>query len=141
MNPHTQTQSDTLTLYYREGTSDKVYQAAIEPAGDGLYAVTFAYGRRGGTLNTGRKTNRPVSYGEAKSIFDRLCARSWPRATPPVRTCTPTLGGNGDQHLQVFGRSCSNPIDATECNVCFRTTSMSPEKFVGRLLLARPVPH
>ena len=38
--------SDRVTLYYREGSSDKVYQTAIEPAGE-LFVVNFAYGRRG----------------------------------------------------------------------------------------------
>ena len=38
------------TLYYREGSSDKVYQAAIEPAGS-QFVVNFAYGRRGATLS------------------------------------------------------------------------------------------
>jgi bifunctional non-homologous end joining protein LigD len=37
---------DRVTLYYRAGTSDKVYQAAIEPAGP-QFVVNFAYGRRG----------------------------------------------------------------------------------------------
>ena len=50
---------DRVTLYYREGSSDKVYQAAIEPAGDG-FVVNFAYGRRGATLTTGTKTSSPV---------------------------------------------------------------------------------
>jgi hypothetical protein len=32
----------STSLHYREGNSDKVYQAAIEPKDDG-YIVTFAY--------------------------------------------------------------------------------------------------
>lgn len=47
------------TLYYREGSSDKVYLAAIEPQDNG-FLVTFAFGRRGSTLTTGSKTPRPV---------------------------------------------------------------------------------
>ena len=39
-------------LYYREGSSDTVYQAAIEPRGD-LFVVNFACDRRGSTLSTG----------------------------------------------------------------------------------------
>ena len=31
------------TLYYREGNSDKVYQAAIEPAGDGHIVTTASF--------------------------------------------------------------------------------------------------
>jgi hypothetical protein len=39
----------SASLHFREGNSDKVYHAAIEPKADG-YLVTFAYGRRGNTL-------------------------------------------------------------------------------------------
>ena len=62
---------DQVTLYYRQGSSDKVYQAAIAPAGDG-FVVTFAYGRRGSTLTTGTKTLSPVTHNTARSIYDRL---------------------------------------------------------------------
>lgn len=61
------------TLYYREGSSDKVYQTAIEPAGGG-FVVNFAYGRRGSTLQTGTKTQKPVSREEADKIASKLIA-------------------------------------------------------------------
>ena len=60
-----------VTLYYREGSSDKVYQCAIEPVGD-RFVVNFAYGRRGSTLNTGTKTGAPVGYAEAERLYDKL---------------------------------------------------------------------
>ncbi|HPY31426.1 MAG TPA: WGR domain-containing protein [Verrucomicrobiota bacterium] len=138
MNPLPQPQSDTLTLYYREGTSDKVYQAAIEPAGDGLYAVTFAYGRRGGTLNTGRKTNRPVSYGEAKSIFDRLVRAKLAKGYTPGADGTPYVGGNGDQQPSGYRPQLLNPIDATEVQRLLQdNVHVAQEKFDGRRLLLR----
>ena len=62
---------ENITLYYKEGSSDKVYQCQIEPAGE-RFVVNFAYGRRGSTLNTGTKTNVPVDYEDAKRIFDKL---------------------------------------------------------------------
>ena len=62
---------DRVSLYYREGSSDKVYQAAIEPA-DNQFAVNFAYGRRGTTLTTGTKTSTPVDYATAQQIFTKL---------------------------------------------------------------------
>ena len=62
---------ENITLYFREGSSDKVYQCQIESAGD-RFVVNFAYGRRGSTLNTGTKTNVPVEYDDAKRIFDKL---------------------------------------------------------------------
>ena len=67
----TLTELPNVTLYFREGSSDKVYQCAIEPAGE-RFTVNFAYGRRGSTLNTGTKTNVPVNFDDAKRIFDKL---------------------------------------------------------------------
>ncbi len=62
---------ETITLYFREGPSDKVYQASIQPK-DAGFMVHFAYGRRGSTLNTGSKTQSPVEYQIAKGIYDKL---------------------------------------------------------------------
>jgi len=63
----------SASLHYREGNSDKVYHAAIEPKGEG-YLVTFSYGRRGNTLTTGTKTTHPVGIAEATKVFDKLIA-------------------------------------------------------------------
>jgi predicted DNA-binding WGR domain protein len=74
--PIQQTMITTLqsaSLHFREGNSDKVYHAAIEPKGEG-YLVTFCYSRRGNTLNTGIKATHPVSLAEATKIFDKLVA-------------------------------------------------------------------
>jgi len=60
--------TERVALYYQEGSSDKVYQAAIEPAGT-RFVVNFAYGRRGATLSTGTKTSAPVDYPAAKKIY------------------------------------------------------------------------
>jgi bifunctional non-homologous end joining protein LigD len=61
----------STSLYFNEGSSDKEYHAAIEPKGEG-YIVTFAYGRRGNTLNVGTKTQHPVSLIEATKIHEKL---------------------------------------------------------------------
>jgi bifunctional non-homologous end joining protein LigD len=61
----------SVTLYYTDGQSDKVYQAAIEPRGN-QFIVTFAYGRRGATLQTGIKTPDPVDLSVAQNVFDKL---------------------------------------------------------------------
>jgi bifunctional non-homologous end joining protein LigD len=64
---------NSVSLYYRDGSSDKVYQAAIEPK-EGGYVVNFAYGRRGSTLTSGTKTSTPVGRLDAEKIFERLVA-------------------------------------------------------------------
>lgn len=69
----TSTVIDSISLYFKEGSSDKVYHASIEDAGSG-YVVNFSYGRRGSTLKSGSKTTAPCSISEARKIFDRLVA-------------------------------------------------------------------
>ena len=56
-----------ITLYFKQGTSDKVYQAGIEKRPDGC-VVNFAYGRRGATLTTCTKTSVPVPHDDAKHL-------------------------------------------------------------------------
>ena len=48
-----------ITLYFRQGSSDKIYQASIVPK-DGGYVVQFQYGRRGSALQSGQKNPLPV---------------------------------------------------------------------------------
>lgn len=61
----------SIELSYKEGSSDKVYQAFIKKAPTG-FTVEFAYGRRGNTLNTGSKTTKLVTEAEADKIFDKI---------------------------------------------------------------------
>src|ERR1019366_2644469 len=58
---------DRISLWYCEGASDKIYEAEIVHVSDG-FQVNFAYGRRGGTMNTGTKTSKAVPYAQAKKI-------------------------------------------------------------------------
>jgi len=60
-----------VTLYYREGSSDKVYQAQLNSV-EGGHTVTFAYGRRGSTLKDGAKTAEPVTLDKAEKIYNKL---------------------------------------------------------------------
>jgi bifunctional non-homologous end joining protein LigD len=62
-----------ITLHYREGSSDKVYQASLVEF-NGLWEIHFAYGRRGAAMATGKKTLTPVPKAEAMRIWDRLIA-------------------------------------------------------------------
>ncbi len=59
------------TLYFKQGGSDKVYQAAIEEV-DGGFLVNFAYGKRGYALRSGTKTANPVDNDKAIKIFNSL---------------------------------------------------------------------
>ncbi|MDM8559565.1 RNA ligase family protein [Candidatus Parabeggiatoa sp. HSG14] len=64
--------SENITLYFKQGSSDKIYKASIEEADSKHFVVNFAYGRRGATLKTGTKTQTSVDYAKAKKIYDKL---------------------------------------------------------------------
>ena len=63
--------AETASLSCQEGSADKVYQASLR-AVDDLWVVEFAYGKRSSSLKTGTKTQEPVDYKTAKSVFDKL---------------------------------------------------------------------
>src|SRR5713101_3734240 len=65
--------NESISLYYRDGRSDKVYQVQLDRV-DGGYVVNFQFGRRGSTLQSGTKTPEPVSYEKASKIYERLVA-------------------------------------------------------------------
>lgn len=62
----------SITLYFREGSSDKVYQCSIAHSGGDFYHVHFAYGRRGSTMTAGRKTASPVTLEQAQRVYDKV---------------------------------------------------------------------
>jgi bifunctional non-homologous end joining protein LigD len=61
---------ETITLYFREGSSDKVYKASLKQSG-GSWSVPFEYGRRGSSMQTGEKVSG-VSYEKAKDAYDKI---------------------------------------------------------------------
>jgi len=60
----------SIQLFFQEGSSDKVYNAAIMEDG-GKFTVSVEWGRRGSKLNTGSKAVK-VSRADADKMFDRL---------------------------------------------------------------------
>ena len=74
-------------LFYRDGSSDKEYHAAINQAeadqAEGGYTVTFAFGRRGNALTAGTKTSAPVPLEKAQQIYDKLIAEKTAKGYTP----------------------------------------------------------
>ena len=131
------TTHENISLYYREGASDKVYHAAIEPSGPG-YIVTFAFGRRGSTLQTGTKTSAPVAFDEAKKIYDKLVREK------TVKGYTAGQDGTPYQHTDKADRATGivpqllNPIDESELEKYLADDRWwMQEKFDGRRILIR----
>lgn len=74
--------SRSASLFYREGSSDKVYLAQLAPEGDG-WIVDFQYGRRGKPLTSGRKTAAPLPYEKAAKVFDKLVGEKTAKGYTP----------------------------------------------------------
>ncbi len=130
--------TERTTLYYREGSSDKVYQVALEPAGDGLFVVNFAYGRRGSTLNTGTKTQGPVPEAQARAIYFKLVRGKTAKGYTPGEDGTPYVGG--DRETRATGIACQllNPIEEADlAGYLDNSMFIAQEKFDGRRLLVR----
>lgn len=72
-------------LFYKDGSSDKEYHAAINEVEDG-FTVTFAFGRRGTALSAGTKTSTPVTREKAQAIYDKLIAEKTAKGYTPDGT-------------------------------------------------------
>ena len=128
---------ENITLYYREGTSDKVYQCAIEPAGE-RFVINFAYGRRGSTLNTGTKTNVPVEYDNAKRIFDKLVKEKTAKGYTQGEDGTPYQTPDTTERFTGILPQLLNPIDEAEALRLLNDTAfVMQQKFNGRRMLIR----
>lgn len=63
-----------ISLYCTEGGSDKVYVLELEPKDGGLWTVEAQWGRRGGPMQTGTKTPKPVSRADAEKVYAKTMA-------------------------------------------------------------------
>ena len=127
--------AERVALYYREGSSDKVYQAAIEPAGN-RFVVNFAYGRRGSTLTTGTKTSSPVDYPAAKKIYAKLVGEKKAKGYTEGANGTPYQ--HADKQASGILPQLLNPVDEAEVELLLRDDNYcAQEKFDGKHLLVR----
>jgi bifunctional non-homologous end joining protein LigD len=137
MNPLLTTPAELarITLYYRAGNSDKVYQCAIEPAGD-LFVVTFAYGRRGSTLNPGVKTSGPVEHEEARRLYDKLVKEKKAKGYTEGPDGTPYR--HSEKKAAGLLPQLLNPIEEDDLRGLIENDAWcAQEKFDGKRLLVR----
>jgi bifunctional non-homologous end joining protein LigD len=127
--------TERVALYYREGSSDKVCQAAIEPAGN-QFVVNFAYGRRGATLTTGTKTSSPVDYSAAKKIYVKLVSEKKAKGYTEGADGTPYQ--HTDKQASGILPQLLNPVEEAEVELLLRDDNYcAQEKFDGKHLLVR----
>lgn len=128
---------ESVTLYYRHGSSDKVYQAEIADA-DGGYVVSFAFGRRGTTLQTGKKTPAPVPFDQAKKVFDRLVAAKKAKGYSPGPDGTPYVGTEKADRDSGLRPQLLNPITEDDAARYLADPAFwMQEKIDGRRVLIR----
>jgi bifunctional non-homologous end joining protein LigD len=63
-------QTETIELYFQQGSSDKVYHLQLETAEE-QWSVKAQWGRRGSALQSDTKVGG-VAYEEAKRVYDRI---------------------------------------------------------------------
>jgi bifunctional non-homologous end joining protein LigD len=135
MNP---TIIQSTSLHFKEGSSDKVYHAAVVPKDDG-FIVTFAYGRRGNTLTTGVKTDSPLPLATAISVFEKLVASKVAKGYKPDGEHAAVYQQSGHEGND-SGVRCQllNPVDENElARLLGDKRHCMQEKFDGRRLLVR----
>ena len=133
----TNTPAQNITLYFKQGSSDKTYMAAIEPQGSG-FVVNFAFGRRGSTLQTGTKTATPVDYPTARKIYDKLVAEKTAKGYSHGEPGTPYQHTDQESRSTGIFPQLLNSIDEAEAGrLIFDRSWAMQEKLDGKRILIR----
>lgn len=123
------------SLYYREGSSDKVYQVELVPV-NGLFLVNFAFGRRGSTLSLGSKTAAPVDEAKAKDIFAKLVREKKAKGYTEGEEGAPYAHSADAGRVTEYHPQLLNPVPEDDPETLFRDPDWClQEKFDGRRLL------
>ncbi len=122
-------------LFYRDGSSDKEYHAAIN-AVDGGYTVTFAFGRRGSALTAGTKTSSPVTLEKAQQIYDKLLAEKTAKGYTPAGAGTPFAATDDESRVSGLVPQLLNPVDEEAAQALLADEAWClQEKFDGKRIM------
>ncbi|HMJ91437.1 MAG TPA: WGR domain-containing protein [Candidatus Acidoferrum sp.] len=131
------TSLQTVSLYFKLGSSDKEYHASVESL-DGGYIVNFAYGRRGTTLQTGTKTSAPVDLPTATRIFTRLVAEKKAKGYTEGEAGTPYQQSEKESRVTDTLPQLLNPIAESELERLISDDHWcAQEKFDGKRILLK----
>ncbi|MDM8523942.1 RNA ligase family protein [Desulfococcaceae bacterium HSG8] len=130
--------SEKITLYFKQGTSDKVYNASLEEVENNSFVVNFAYGRRGATLTTGTKTKKPVNYASAKKIYDKLVKSKTSKGYAPGKEGPEYVHTDADTKETGVRCQLLNFIEESEVSQFIRDDDWwAQEKYDGKRMLLR----
>lgn len=83
----------STSLYFKDSTSDKVYNITLEEA-DGGYVVNCSWGRRGSALQSATQTKSPVSIDKAITIYQKKITEKTSKGYMPTADLGRTLGNS-----------------------------------------------
>ena len=107
-------QSESVSLFFKEGTSDKEYHAQLEEKDSG-WVVNFQYGRRGSALKADSKTPQPLPYEDAKRIYDKLIREKVGKGYRPLGATLPApIGKAGEPAKTSLACELLTPIELAE---------------------------
>jgi bifunctional non-homologous end joining protein LigD len=101
---------ESITLNFKQGSSDKVYKAELVGLPEG-YLVNFWYGRRGKPMRGGTKTAAPVSYDIAKRAYDSLIQEKRAKGYTEDTNGTPFEGSKDGVVRTDYLPQLLNPIE------------------------------
>jgi len=128
-------QTASTCLFYRDGSSDKEYHAAIN-AMDGGFTVTFAYGRRGSALTAGTKTTALVTLERATQIYDKLLAEKTAKGYTPAGEGTRFADTDYEKRVSGLVPQLLNSIGEDEAQRLLTDEAWGlQEKFDGRRIM------
>jgi len=125
------------SLYYREGSSDKVYHVQLQAEGQ-AYVVNFQYGRRGSSLQSDTKTRNPVSLEQAQAIFDRVIKEKRAKGYSTGAAGTPYSGGQAQDVVSGITPALLNTVEEADLEALLEDDAWAlQQKLDGRRLMAR----
>jgi len=99
----------SIVLNFSQGSSDKTYQAQIKSRDDG-YVVEFQFGKRGGPLQSGCKTQVPVSIEAAEKVFSKLVSEKMGKGYSPSESGVAYQDTSNQHRVSGILPQLSNPI-------------------------------
>lgn len=122
------TQIEAVNLEYREGGSDKVYHAWIEPQGNG-FVVNFSHARRGANLTTGTKTKEPVVMEAAQIILRKLVKEKTGKGYTAMGGGTPVMVGGSEKKDTGLRPQLLNDFDDDEHHTRLNALLSQPDVY------------
>ena len=130
-------QSESISLYFSQGSSDKEYHAELVEK-EGGFVVNFRYGRRGAALTTGTKTTAPVPYDKAKKVYDKLIGEKLKKGYSPGESGTAYQATTLEERFTGIIPQLLNAVNEPELYVFFLNHDyIIQEKLDGKRTLLR----